>query len=480
MAQLFLDAADQLDKPVDASDASIPASPSPSPFPSSRSSSPFAPPPRRRSASAPPALSTEVRRPEPAWSPAETAALRRARVALGHKGWAVVKRAMAAEGWKGRALSSLKAQWEKPVLVGGPAPLRRRVGQLWTAGEDQCLVTWLEGAAAPADSSKHPTLAAWTSKDPRLHRRSLVELVGRIEHLVQAGHANKLDTSKVVKLLFDLRGMYAKAPPVVAVRVSAPSNLSLMDRVVSKKKGDAVVVKVDGRLAHGPLPAARRLTPRPKAPPAIVQAPPPLPPSPPLPPPPPPSPAPVKPPRVGRPPAEAYFPSRHLPPPARTTRWFTRPPIVDLPRYTHWAPSTLNVARPPSFAAHLRSGPLLLRPPPPAPPSLPALSCSSSTTAPSASPPPVDLVAPVPVRPSASCPRSMAHLLAPGPAAAPPPATPPQQPQRQPTSTAKSTGKRLWDVLDSGDSMTVFERRTRMRVGGRGGTWIDAGRQGRV
>jgi len=110
MAQLFLDAAEQLDKAADASDASIPRSPSRSPSPSSRSSSPFAPPLRPRSASAPPSLPTETRRPEPAWSPAECVALHRAKLAHGRHGWAAVKREMAAQGWKGRALSSLEAR----------------------------------------------------------------------------------------------------------------------------------------------------------------------------------------------------------------------------------------------------------------------------------------------------------------------------------------------------------------------------------
>jgi len=72
----------------------------------------------------------------------------------------------------------------------------------------------------------------------------------------------------------------------------------------------------------------------------------------------------------------------------------------------------------------------------------------------------------------------MAHLLEPAPAAAPAPRPPPPPQQKQLKSSIKSTGKRLWDVLDSEGSMTVFERRTRMRVGGRGGTWLDGGRQG--
>ncbi|KPV76059.1 uncharacterized protein RHOBADRAFT_43498 [Rhodotorula graminis WP1] len=389
---------------------------------------------------------------------------------------------MAAEGWKGRALASLEAQWTSPVLPLCSIPLRARIprnsgsGQTWTSIEDQSLVKWLEQALAPAKNRERLTLAAWSSKEPRLHRRSLSELVGRIEHLVQAGHANALDTSKVVKLLLDLRGMYPKVPPVVVasrpleqVRVSASSTMSLMDRVVSKTKA-AIVVKVDGRLAHGPLPAPRRLPPLVKAAPSAALAPPPRPPSPAPRPPPPPPPAPVKAPRIGRPLAEAYFPSRVLPPPARTTRWFNRPPIVDLPRYTHWVPPALNVGRS-SLMARLRTYPPLLLRPPPAPPSAPALSRSSSTTASSTGPPHVALVKRIRRGPSAEGPRSMAHLLEPALAAAPPPQAQQPQPQRPPMSSVKSAGKRLWDMHDSNNSMTVFERRTRMRVGARGGTW---------
>ncbi|GAA5835665.1 hypothetical protein JCM9279_004607 [Rhodotorula babjevae] len=480
IAQLFLDAADELDKADDASDASIPPSPSPSHRASTRSPSPFAPLLRRRSASAPPALASEVRRPEPAWSPAECAALERAKAAHGRQGWAAVKRAMAAEGWKGRALSSLEAQWTKPKLsVLAPGSFRRR--RYWTPVEDQSLSNWLERSTALAKVDKRPDLGSWADKHPFLHQRSLPELVGRLEHLVRAGRADKLDTSKVVMLLFNLRGMCTETPPVVdalrppkEIRRAAASTMSLMDRIVSKKNGAAVVVKVDPRPVQVSVPNARRMPPPPAR--LVVRSPAPSP-SPPPPPQrhvrPPSPPAPLKMPQPGRPPSQAYFPSRALPPPARTTRWFTRPPIVDLPRYTHWVPPVLNVGH---VALGPRSRPRAPPLPAPAraPPSVPALSRSSSTTAPSTSPPPVDLVAPVPVRPSAGGPRSMAHLLEPGPATAPPP--PLQQQLLQ--STVKSAGKRLWDVLDSDNSLTVFERRTRMRVGGRGGTWIDSGRQG--
>ena len=256
--------------------------------------------------------------------------------------------------------------------------------------------------------------------------------------------------------------------------------VSLMDRVVSKKTGVVVAVKVNPRPAQVSVPAARRLLPPPAKLVARSPAPSPSPPPPPLPPRarPPSPPSPPKMPQPGRPPAEAYFPSRTLPPPARTTRWFTRPPINDLPRYTQWVPPTLNVDRTSIAGRTDRRFPLPPPPPPSASASLPALSCSSSTTAPSTSPPPVAPRSAIPLRAPANGPRSMAHLLEPAPAAAPAPRPPPPPQQKQLKSSIKSTGKRLWDVLDSEGSMTVFERRTRMRVGGRGGTWLDGGRQG--
>jgi len=97
----------------------------------------------------------------------------------------------------------------------------------WTPLEDQGLIKWLEQAAARAVLED---LETWTSKHV-LHRRPLLDLVGRLEHLVQAGHANKLDTSKVVKVLFNLR---SKLPPVVAelkqVRVVAATSSASVSR----------------------------------------------------------------------------------------------------------------------------------------------------------------------------------------------------------------------------------------------------------